>query len=305
MPGAQAPRRADITVHYRGLSMRNFVYAGYGPSSDDIPIGSSAQLERRRPSLFWRLVWLLFLTVTLAAIVVLGGVVTLLLKPELRPKLEKQAAILMQQATGWSADKVAKKRKEYLALIISHLPAQAGKVKVSNLHSAASAPKLTLSQRLSSAISKHSEAAPEKLASLTALVVTQSKEAGLDPLLIAAMVTVESGFNPERRSQDGKLGLLQLEADKGEYLARLGGMEWKSAPALLDPSYNLELGLGYIKFLSKIFEGNTRYLLLAKSMGAKEFLQSAKTGGTAPAEASQYAEKVMSLHELWQAELKE
>jgi len=288
-------------------SVRNFAYAGYAEDdeSDDLAPSVAQQMaRRRRPSLIGRLFRFIMVIFFMVMFAVFIGLMALIIKPEFIPLFQAQVTNLIQKATGLSPDEIEARRREYSELVASYLPgAKKANVVVQGAPPVVEA-RLTLSDRLSLALAKRSSVPRERLTALLAQVVTQSKVAGVDPLLVSAMIAVESGFDPERTSDDGKLGLLQLERDKGGYIAGVTGMTWKGPDELLIPTYNLELGIAYIKFLDKIFRGNTRHILMAKSMGARNFINTMKQGEQLPPASVAYADSVLNLHGRWALEFK-
>ncbi len=71
----------------------------------------------------------------------------------------------------------------------------------------------------------------------------------LDPLLVLAVIQVESRFDPAAVSDQGAVGLMQLQAPTARALAADLGMEWTSDDLLRDPDVNVYLGCAYLRQL--------------------------------------------------------
>lgn len=93
------------------------------------------------------------------------------------------------------------------------------------------------------------EAAPQRLLfplPRTAGFLEEAREAGVDPLLAAALIRQESGFDPAARSPADARGLMQVLPGVGAALARADGIrEWDSA-LLYQPELNLRFGLRHL-----------------------------------------------------------
>jgi soluble lytic murein transglycosylase-like protein len=103
-----------------------------------------------------------------------------------------------------------------------------------------------------------------------------AREVGLDPLLVLAMISVESSFNPAAESSMGAKGLMQIIPRF--HLAKLephGGAE-----AVLDPESNILVGARILQ----------EYVYRTGSLEAG--LQ--QYNGAARDESAQYAQKVMA-----------
>ncbi len=90
------------------------------------------------------------------------------------------------------------------------------------------------------------------------LVDSISKDNGVDPALIDAMVRTESNYNPLAISSKGARGLMQLIPETGR---RFGVQDF------FDPRQNIEGGVRYIKFLLNMFDGNVDLSLAAYNAG--------------------------------------
>lgn len=97
--------------------------------------------------------------------------------------------------------------------------------------------------RVSAAIAKRHHVSSVVVESLVKAAQREAQENGVDPLLILAVITVESGFNPFSESVLGAQGLMQIipkyhtdkiAADKG-------------VAALFDPSENIRVGTLILK----------------------------------------------------------
>ena len=117
---------------------------------------------------------------------------------------------------------------------------------------------------------------------------------GLDGLLIAAIVEVESGFDPSAVSHRGARGLMQVMP--------------ASVPAdlrerLFEPEPNLEVGAAYLRQLLDRYNGDLELTLAAYNAGPTNVR---RYGGVPPfRETRRYVEKVLELYvahhrEIWQ-----
>lgn len=87
---------------------------------------------------------------------------------------------------------------------------------------------------------------------LAELVYRNSKTYGYDPLLVLAVIHVESLFNPKARGQyrdgnySGALGLMQLKTETAQQVAEALGIPFKSKDDLFVPEINIPLGIAYL-----------------------------------------------------------
>src|SRR5215831_16827728 len=100
--------------------------------------------------------------------------------------------------------------------------------------------------------------ADEMPVSLRALVDTISRNHGVDPSLVRAVIETESNFNRRAVSNKGALGLMQLIPDTGR---RYGVRDF------FDPEQNVDGGVRYLRFLLEKFNGNLDLSLAAYNAG--------------------------------------
>jgi len=109
----------------------------------------------------------------------------------------------------------------------------------------------------------------------------------VNPHLVAAMIHVESAFNPRAVSRQGAYGLMQLLPET----ARRFGLRKKRD--LFDPKKNLEAGVRYLAWLTERFGGNAEMILAAYNAGEGAV---ERFGGIPPyRETQQYVEKIFGL----------
>jgi soluble lytic murein transglycosylase-like protein len=85
-----------------------------------------------------------------------------------------------------------------------------------------------------------------------------SRQYGIDPELVNAVIEVESAWNPRARSRKGALGLMQLLPSTG---LRLGVRD------PFDPWDNIAGGVRYLRFLLDRFSGDVRLALAGYNAG--------------------------------------
>jgi soluble lytic murein transglycosylase len=96
-----------------------------------------------------------------------------------------------------------------------------------------------------------------------AAIVRESRRNGLDPLLVAAVIQVESHFDPFAVSHVGACGLMQLMPPTAKEISG----EHLKPKHLFNPVLNIELGTAYIGRLFDRFGGDLRKALIAYNAG--------------------------------------
>lgn len=106
---------------------------------------------------------------------------------------------------------------------------------------------------------------------------------GVEPALVQAVITAESGFNPRAVSRAGASGLMQLMPDT----ARRYGVR-----DVFDPVENIHGGVRYLRDLLEMFKGDMRLALAGYNAGENAVI---RAGNTIPpySETQQYVPKVL------------
>lgn len=129
----------------------------------------------------------------------------------------------------------------------------------------------------------------------------------LDPMLLAAVIQVESSFRPEVVSTKGALGLMQLMPETAAWLGEQTA-QTISPEDLLEPSVNMGLGAHYLRYLFDRFP--TQYAALAAYNAgpttARRWLEEGiwdgsyeRTGQIPFAETRSYVRKVVIMYNLY------
>lgn len=104
----------------------------------------------------------------------------------------------------------------------------------------------------------------------------------VDGLLVAAIVSAESGFVPDAVSPKGAVGLMQILPSTG------------AGTDLLDPYANLDAGSRYLARLLREFDGDLELAVAAYNAGPAAV---ARFGGVPPySETRRYVRKVLALY---------
>ncbi len=89
----------------------------------------------------------------------------------------------------------------------------------------------------------------EKAEVVLPIVERQARRFRVDPLMVLAVIQVESRFDPAAVSDQGAVGLMQLQADTARELASDLGVAWMGDDQLFDPNVNVLLGCAYLRRL--------------------------------------------------------
>ena len=116
------------------------------------------------------------------------------------------------------------------------------------------------------------------------LITTAAQAHGVDPILVQAVIQVESNYQPHARSHKGAMGLMQLmPATAREYRVRNA----------YDPKANINAGIQKLKTLLNKWEGNVALALAAYNAGEGAV---ARFNGIPPyRETQNYVTKILSL----------
>lgn len=106
----------------------------------------------------------------------------------------------------------------------------------------------------------------EHAAAVLPIVDRHARRFHLDPLLVLAVIQVESRFESTAVSSQSALGLMQLQVQTARDLAMELGLEWTGDDLLFDPDFNVLLGCAYLRRLMDRF-GDQDSALAAYSSG--------------------------------------
>ena len=99
--------------------------------------------------------------------------------------------------------------------------------------------------------------------SLRQLVYSVARRHGIDPVLVEAVVRVESSGNPRAASHKQAYGLMQLLVPTASEMAERP----VTVDELFVPTFNLELGCRFLRSLLRRYEGDVRLALMAYNAG--------------------------------------
>jgi soluble lytic murein transglycosylase-like protein len=123
-------------------------------------------------------------------------------------------------------------------------------------------------------------------AQIAPMIAQVAREYDLDAALLHAIVTVESGYNPQAKSPAGAIGLMQLMPETAARYA---------VKNIWDPLENLHGGARYLRFLLGMFKNNLDLVLAAYNAGENAVVragnripQYAETQAYVPSVLTQY-----------------
>ncbi len=108
---------------------------------------------------------------------------------------------------------------------------------------------------------------------------------GVDPILVKAVILVESGYDPWAVSRKGARGLMQLMPDTAKRF---------KVNEIHDPEQNIRGGVQYLATLTRLFEGDLKRTLAGYNAGENAVI---RHGGIPPyAETELYLRKVFTVY---------
>ncbi len=128
-------------------------------------------------------------------------------------------------------------------------------------------PKMTLLQIEALLRDKLTHYPASKAGHLARHVRTVAKRYRFDPSFILAVVEAESGFHSSVVSHMGAIGLMQVLPDTARDVARSLRMPFRGPKDLMDPFYNLTVGVAYLAFLRDRYQGSHELFLSAYNAG--------------------------------------
>lgn len=117
---------------------------------------------------------------------------------------------------------------------------------------------------------------------LGAAVASESKRAGYDPLLILALIDVESDFLEDAVSSKGARGLMQVKPSTLHFLAAQEGLRLTPSEVASDPTLSVRLGIRYLRDLQTRFGGDLDLALMAYNAGPTRIRKALRAGEDKP-----------------------
>jgi len=126
------------------------------------------------------------------------------------------------------------------------------------------------------------------------LIVKESFDNDLDPLLVLAVMSTESSFRRQVVSHKGAIGLMQVLPQTAYYVSEMHDhIDLKSSEQLFEPRKNVTIGINYLSYLVDKFK-NQKYALIAYNMGPTNLIRKIREGNTPP---DKYYRKVMKSYQ--------
>jgi soluble lytic murein transglycosylase len=109
----------------------------------------------------------------------------------------------------------------------------------------------------------------EQAQDLAHTIIEECDEYGMDPVFVLAVIQTESKFNPLAKGRFGELGLMQIRPPTAKWISERYQMPWRGDDALVDPIYNVKIGVAYMNYLRKSFKLNPGNYISAYNMGPR------------------------------------
>ena len=89
---------------------------------------------------------------------------------------------------------------------------------------------------------------------LAQTIVAEARRHEMDPMLVLAVMRVESRYDNFAVSPVGAMGLMQVMPETGEEIAARLGISWRGPQTLFDPIANVRVGISYLKLLADRYD---------------------------------------------------
>lgn len=104
---------------------------------------------------------------------------------------------------------------------------------------------------------------------ITETLIHESMIAGIDPVLVMAIISTESSFNPAAMGRAGEIGLMQIRPTTAEAAAHKLGLHYSGEYELWSPTFNITFGIRYLSSLKLRFGGPELHFLSAYNLGSR------------------------------------
>ncbi len=113
-------------------------------------------------------------------------------------------------------------------------------------------------------------------------VAEEAERAGFDPLLVLAVIAVESEFQQDAVSVVGARGLMQIRPTTLYFVAEREGLRLSRAEMDADPALCVRLGVRYLKQMQDQFDGDLALALMAYNAGPNKLASFLKQKNVEP-----------------------
>ena len=113
-------------------------------------------------------------------------------------------------------------------------------------------------------------------------IAEEARRAGYDPLLILAIIDVESDFDLDAVSSRGARGLMQIQPVTLHWFAQKQGLRLTREEMAADPALCVRLGIRYLRSLQDRFGGDLSMALMAYNAGPDRIRQALRERAVDP-----------------------
>lgn len=118
----------------------------------------------------------------------------------------------------------------------------------------------------------------ERRARVAHAIAEEALRNDFDPMLVMAIISVESEFREDAVSDQGAQGLMQLQGPTAREVAARAGLRLSQTEIESDPSLNVRMGVKYLKHLVDRFDGDLDLALIAYNVGPAQARQLLRHG---------------------------
>ncbi|MGO9831363.1 MAG: lytic transglycosylase domain-containing protein [Myxococcaceae bacterium] len=108
-------------------------------------------------------------------------------------------------------------------------------------------------------------------------IAEEARRAGYDPLLVLAVIDVESDFDEGAVSSRGARGMMQIRPSTLQFVAEREGLRLSPEEVQADPALCVRLGIRYLRSLQDRFGGDLELALMAYNGGPDRIRQALRS----------------------------